>query len=188
MRELLLRLLSDSPEARGTAPALAQALEAAADGRTEVALLPESRRPLMRERAFMPWLALAATGGAAVLLWTLQAANRHEASDSHLPEASTSALGDTSPTAPLASGSNQTAVSQDTALQPRPGQALPDGKGRCPMPKQVPLNGACWLEISSVTSEECTQSGCDYVKGKCYCPALSPPQKTLPTSGPAEAR
>jgi hypothetical protein len=110
-----------------------------------------------------------------------------------VPEAGTSAVGDTSPTAPRVSSqlsSEQKAVSQDTPLQPRPGQTLPDGKGQCPMPKQVPLNGGCWVEVSSITAtaEECIGSGYAYVKGKCYAPALSPPKKTLPSSAPAEAR
>jgi serine/threonine protein kinase len=193
LRELILRMLSDSPEARGTATELAEALEAAA---AEVHL-PQSRHvphegapPHWRRRAFKPWLALAAAGMAAVLVWTLQPLSRQGATGSLLPETGTSALGD-SASAPWASAhppSKQEPVSQDTAPQPRPGQTRPDDKGRCPGPKQVPINGACWVETTVMTPEECAQNSCEYFKGRCYSPAFPFPKKTLPTSAPTEAR
>jgi serine/threonine protein kinase len=194
LRELILRMLSDSPEARGTAVELAEAMDAAAEfHRPESQQAPQSVEvapPHTRRRLFKPWLALAAAGVSAVLVWTFQSISRRDAADNEAPEASTSAVGDSS-TAPLTSAhpsSEQKPVSQDTALQPRPGQTRPDENGRCPLPKQVALNGACWVEVSSVTTEECSRSGSAYIKGKCYFPAFSLPKQTLPTSGPTEAR
>jgi hypothetical protein len=52
---------------------------------------------------------------------------------------------------------------------------------------QVAINGACWVENSSMSTEACAESGVLF-KGKCYSPALEPLQKPLPTSNPAKAR
>jgi serine/threonine protein kinase len=56
LREVIVRLLSDEPEKRGTAAQVAEALEG-----------PESSKPPERARARKPWLALAAAGVCAVL-------------------------------------------------------------------------------------------------------------------------
>jgi serine/threonine protein kinase len=56
LREWILRLLSDSPEARGTAAQLAEAMEAEA-------ALPKNPRPRARAKVWRPWLALARPGG-----------------------------------------------------------------------------------------------------------------------------
>jgi hypothetical protein len=39
-----------------------------------------------------------------------------------------------------------------------------------------------------MTAEECAESGYAYYKGRCYVPALAPPEKPLPTSSPADSR
>jgi hypothetical protein len=52
----------------------------------------------------------------------------------------------------------------------------------------VPINGGCWFEFTSMSAEECRESGNLLLKGKCYLPAFVPAQKTPPTSSPAEAR
>jgi hypothetical protein len=52
----------------------------------------------------------------------------------------------------------------------------------------VALNGGCWFESTSMSAEECKESGNLLLKGKCYVPAFVPSQKTPPTSIPAEAR
>ncbi len=221
-RGVLRHPLSDVPQERGTAAELAQALEAMASEKvpvsppasppaaevappnTSVATsgreLPARHRPLLRVRAWKPWLALAAAGLSAVLLWTLQpirvrpghgSASTPQASDANAPEPDPTAVGDTSPTAPLASAqppSKQKPIAQETLPEPRPGQTRPDEKGRCPGRKQVPLNGGCWVESSSMSAEDCTESGYVRFKGKCYSPALAPPKKPLPTSSPAKAR
>jgi serine/threonine protein kinase len=219
LREWILRLLSDAPEARGTAAQLAEALEAEADGRMPVpqptstpaaevlppnasapagaAVPPERSRPLLRRPAWKPWLALAAAGAAAVLLWSLQPVPGHAPASSQLalssqePDAGTSAVGDTSPTAPPASAhppSEPESMAQEPLPEPRPGQARPDDKGRCPGRLQVAINGGCWVENPSMNVEACTENGLVLFKGRCYSPALASPQKPLPTSSPPEAR
>src|SRR6185503_9576137 len=95
LREWILRLLSDAPEERGTAVELAEALEAATRDDVAPRLVPTSgpaakvsalvvpvltvkverpERPwaFMRARAWKPWLALAAVGVSAVLLWSVR--------------------------------------------------------------------------------------------------------------------
>jgi hypothetical protein len=217
LREWILRLLSDAPEMRGSAEQLAEALEAEADENVPVLLPasapaaevpppealipagagepPERPSPRARVRAWKSWLALAAAGASAVLLWTLQPVPGHlssstqQTADSQAPDAGTAAVGDTSPTAPLASvhpPSEQEPIAQGSV--PRPGQPRPDKKGRCPGDMQVAINGGCWVENPSMTAEACAQSGYMLLKGKCYSPALEPPQKPLPTSNPTKAR
>jgi predicted Ser/Thr protein kinase len=223
LRECLVRLLSDAPEERGTAAQVAQALEAAADERVPVpppasppaaevapsraplaaggGARPERPRPLVPVRSWKPWLALAAAGVAAVLLWSVRqpvpeaprhvSASMQQASDSQLPDAGTAAVGDTSPTEPLASAqppSEQKAVTQQPPPEPRSGQTRPDAKGRCPGSMQVAFNGGCWVEWSSMNHKKCTENGYVLLEGKCYAPALEPPRKPLPTSSPAKER
>jgi len=208
LQEVILQLLSEAPEARGTAAQVAEALEAAAEERVPEKLpapLPAAEvvplsgpasaggnqslkhpRLLVPVRAWKPWLALAAAGVCAVLLWNWRPGTR--SSDSQVPEAGTSAIGDSTTIDPRASKprpSEQEPLAQEAPPAPRPGQARPDAKGRCPVRKQIPINGGCWLEFTSMTAEECTQSGYEPFRGKCYGPAHAPPPKTPPTSEPA---
>ena len=222
LRQMILRLLSEAPEARGTAAQAAQALEAAADefvpkppaepqpaaevpppdapAPTGAAAPSERGRPRAQAWVWKPWLALAAAGVCAVLLWNWQlvprlpshvSASTQQASDSQAPDAGTAAVGGSSPTTPQASPplpTDNKPISQASPPEPLPGQAKPDVKGRCPGRTQVPINGGCWLEQLPMSAEECTESGYVPFKGKCYVPALVPPQKPRPTSDPAKAR
>jgi serine/threonine protein kinase len=198
LREWILRLLSEAPEQRGSMGQLAEALEAEAQKRP---------RPLAKERAWRPWLALAAAAVAvvAVVPWSRSGpapvSSEHIATSAQgdaqaqVPDAGTAAVGDSTPTEPRAPSppeQEQKPVSQDSpfihnADQPRR-QAKPDAKGQCPGRKHVRLNGACWAEIASMDAEECGRSGYMYLEGKCYAPALAPPEKTVPTSSPGKAR
>jgi serine/threonine protein kinase len=223
LRQWLLRLLSDAPEARGTAALLAQALETVAGEDVpgpQPALppaagasppnasppvgggeLPQRPSPSPRSRSWKPWLVLAAAAGAALLLWSLPPVPAHlsasapRASGSHVPDAGSAAVGDASPTSPLASApppSKKEPIAQEPPAEPPPAQsrrqARPDKKGRCPGRMQVVIDGACWAENPSMSAEVCAENGYVLLKGKCYGPALEPLQKPLPTSSPAKAR
>ncbi|MDY7230933.1 serine/threonine protein kinase [Hyalangium rubrum] len=218
LREGILRLLSESPEARGTAAEFADALEAAVEQagpeadlplRTEQAPQPS---PLPREQplapaptptrvlAWRPWLALATLGMLGILVGALQAVHARlerlavrgqQSSASEVPDAGTAAVGDSAPTAPLASihlPSKTEAMARDMPPKPLPGQTRPDEKGHCPGRKQVAINGACWGETLPMTAEECAENGWVYSQGRCYAPALTPPSKPPPTSSPPDFR
>jgi predicted Ser/Thr protein kinase len=222
LREVILQLLSEAPEARGTATQVAEALEAVADERVPRRLAqpppaaevpppnapapaggsasPERVGPPIRVWTWESWLALAAVGLCAVLLWTVQpgpfprehvASGQPPSSAPQAPDAGTAAVGDTSPTEPHGStepSAKKKPLAQEPLPEPRPGQLQPDEKGRCLGRRQVPINGGCWLEFPVGTAEECTDSGYVLFKGKCFSPALESPKKPRPTSNPAEAR
>ncbi|HEX8700980.1 MAG TPA: protein kinase [Myxococcaceae bacterium] len=212
LREVILRLLSNAPEARGTAAQAAEALEAVANEPLPQRLAepqpasevppPSAPAPTRGNQSpvWMPWLALAAAGVCAVLLWNWQpvpspsvhlSASTQQASNSQAPDAGTAAVGDSSPTTPPAATplpTDEKPLSQPSPPKPFPGQARPDEKGRCPGRTQMPINEGCWLELPSVSAEECTERGAVLFEGKCYAPALTPPKKPRPTSSPAKAR
>ena len=197
LREVIVRLLSQAPEARGTAAQVAVALEALAGGEES----PERTRPQVRARVPRPWLALTAVGACAALLWHarpvhsppgLMTPSTPQASDSQAPDAGTAAVGDTAPTEPQAPPSPPTEkkpLAQEPLPEPRPGQARPDKRGQCPGRKQVPINGGCWIDVSSLMDiQACAESSYVLFKGKCFVPAPAPPKKPQPTSSPPEAR
>jgi serine/threonine protein kinase len=197
LREVIVRLLSVAPEARGTAAQVAEALEAAAGGEER----PERSKPPERTRAWKPWLALAAVGACAVLSWHSQpvrpppgpmTGNPPRASGSRAADADTAAVGNTEPTAPRESTSPSTEtkpLARQPLPEPRPGQIRPDKKGRCPVRNHVSINGGCWVDVSSAMgAKACTDSGYVFFQGKCFGPALEPPRKPQPTSSPPEER
>jgi hypothetical protein len=186
LREVMVRLLSVAPEQRGTAARVAEALEAAAGGEER----PERSRPPERVRAWKPWLTLAAAGACAVWLFSSKWGPR--ALNAQAPDAGTVAVGDASLSGPQAatpSPEENKPIAQEPLPQPRPEQARPDKSGQCPGNKQVPINGGCWIDVSSsMSAEECAGNAGLLFKGKCYLPAPAPPKKPVPTSDPGEAR
>jgi serine/threonine protein kinase len=185
LREVILQLLSYAPRQRGTAAQVARALEAAA-GEEE---RPERSRPPERVRAWKPWLTLAAAGACVVLLWISKWVPR--AFNVQAPDSGTTAVGDSSRTEPQASTPSSEGtkpIAQEPLPQPRPGQAQPNEKGRCPGRKEVPINGGCWVELLPRSAAECAESGYVPFRGKCFGPAHAPSKKPVPTSDPGEAR
>ncbi|WP_224368003.1 serine/threonine protein kinase [Hyalangium versicolor] len=99
------------------------------------------------------------------------------------PDAGTAGLGDTLSTAasPDVPEPSLPAMAEEPLPEPIPGQTQPDSKGRCPLRRQVALNGACWVPLAP---EECEASFANgqMFRGKCYVPAL--PRGRRPTSEP----
>jgi serine/threonine protein kinase len=197
LREVIVRLLSEVPEARGTAAQVAEALEAAAGEAAAVAEEgPERSKPPERARAWKPWLALAA-GICTLLLWHTQpvrptTVNAPQSSSWQTPDEDTAAVGDTAPTAPQASTvptTEKKPLAQELPPKPRPGQLRPDKRGQCPGRQQVPINGGCWNDVSPLMdAQACLESGHVFFQGKCLVPANAPAKKPQPTSSPPEAR
>ena len=218
LRQVILQLLSQAPEARGTAAQVALALEALADEPVPprpaepppaAAMLPPGVPAPARGSArlqhvshprrrpdWKPWLALAAVGACALLLWKVAPAplpSEHgfastpPSSASHAPDAGTAAVGDTSPTepqAPTPPSTQNRPPAQAPLPEPRPGQTRPDTKGHCPGPRQVPINGGCWLEQFQMTAEECVENDGVLFQRKCYAAVFPSPKRPQPTSNP----
>jgi serine/threonine protein kinase len=191
LREVLVRLLSDAPETRGTAGQVAEALESVA-GEVEH---PEPSKPPVRARAWKPWLALTAAGVCALLLWHAKPLFVPPGPSVQTPEAGRVAVGDTSSTEPQASTAPGTEKSekkppaQEPLPEPRPGQLRPDKRGQCPVRQQVAINGGCWIDVNSLAdAQACAGSGYVFFQGKCLVPALEPPRKPQSTSSPPEVR
>ncbi len=136
LRELIVRMLSASPQERGTMAELAEALEAAAvpQPRPEVSTeRAESPKPHVREQAQNCWPVLIAAGVAVLLLWPARPEFQHmsasgpRSSTSEAPDAGPAAVGDTSPTVPPASADTE-------AEAHHPGSTVPaasrSGQGR----------------------------------------------------------
>jgi len=196
LRELIVRLLSEAPEARGTAAQVAKELEAEARGEER----PENSKPLGRPRAWKPRLALAAAGACTALSWHSQpvrpppgltAGNAPRASASGSSDADTAAVGDTAPPrlrAPMSPSTEKEPLAQEPLPEPRPGQLRPDKRGQCPGRKLVPINGGCWVELPQMSPEECAEIGYVLFQDKCFVPANAPSKKPRPTSRPPEER
>ncbi|HEX8706350.1 MAG TPA: protein kinase [Myxococcaceae bacterium] len=208
LREWIVRLLSDAPEARGTAAALAQALEAMAEEpvpesqpasrpvaqvaqveapiATGTGVRPERSGPRVRARAWKPWLAVAAAAGVCVLLlWSVPSVllPAGPVSTSFPAEVESAS---TPPSSKQESGAPEPPA--EPRLGPPRRQLQPDAKGRCPGSRQVAIDGGCWVETAAMPAEQCVENGHMLRQGKCYAPAIEAPQKPVPTSGPGKAR
>jgi len=193
---LILRMLSVSAEARGTAGELAQALEAAAE---EVQASPA--RP-------SPWEQLAAwragsvrvLAGVLLVLWALQAVHAplpsasesaQVASNPNLRHGGATNLGEAgaeTTLSPVQEPSKPETISQDTLPKPFPGQLTPDSKGQCPGRTQIPINGGCWVEHRTKDAGVCEENGMVFFKDRCYAPAMGSRRKPPPTSAPLDFR
>jgi len=181
LREVIVRLLSAEPEARGTAARVAEALEAAAGAEER----PACTKPPERARAWKPWVALATVGACAVLSWHSRPVRPPLGL---MTGADTVAVGDTAPRASTSPPTQKKPLAQEPLPEPRPEQLRPDKKGRCLGRKHVPINRGCWVEVLQMSAEECAESGYVLFQGKCFGPALAPSKKPQPTSSPPEER
>jgi serine/threonine-protein kinase len=212
LSELVSRMLSVPPEARGSARELAEALEQAArkagpkadvplfareDSQpVDVRAVPRHVVPRAPERARQSWLTAAAGLGGAVALgaaWMRSAHSTEEVEQVHAsaPEEARDggvvAVGDTALTAPVPltrSPSAWSTVAEELPPKPLPGQARPNAAGRCPSPTLIHINGGCWVKLD-VRLKDCDANYNQYVhKGACYGPAYPPARP--PTSSPTE--
>jgi eukaryotic-like serine/threonine-protein kinase len=71
-------------------------------------------------------------------------------------------------------------MAADTPPEPLPGQTRPDAKGRCPLKRQVAINGGCWVAFL-VDEESCEASIGQMYQGSCYMPAIPPGRPSTST-------
>ncbi|ADO74663.1 serine/threonine protein kinase [Stigmatella aurantiaca] len=113
----------------------------------------------------------------------LPTAVRHEADAAGLEDGGTAGLGDeavassVAPSVPSVSGE----PAESPLPEPMPGQTRPNAKGKCAHPRQIPLNGGCWVK-TSVDREGCEVLTGTMIEGTCYLPVPLP--KRQPTSYP----
>ncbi|MBZ4415767.1 serine/threonine-protein kinase [Myxococcus sp. RHSTA-1-4] len=208
LSELTSRMLSASPEARGTARELAEALERAVREVGPEADVPlfvrEAPRPVATQAALphvvpretprtrRSWLTAAGLGWALALGfgWVLSAHPGEEVGKAHASVSDNAkdggivAVGDSALTAPVSPPREPSAwstIALEVPPKPFPGQRRPDANGRCRSKAQVPINGGCWLK-SGEDPKDCDEDSFVY-NGKCYTPVLARPRPA--TSSPA---
>jgi hypothetical protein len=207
-RSLFVQELSPSVDSGGQAPATSgpaplppahDMAEAQAQAPKAPLLMPsftERVSPLVHMR---PWQLRLATAAALLALgaWVgwltpkkfpeLPSLVWHEVGGARLEDSGEAGLGDdsaSSSTAASPTPSMPGVQADDTLPEPFPDQARPDAKGRCHRPRQVPLNGGCWVKLK-VQREECEEIKGSWLQGTCYVPGpLHEGQPRQPTSHP----
>ncbi|MDC0712196.1 serine/threonine-protein kinase [Stigmatella sp. ncwal1] len=181
---LILRMLSDRPQDRGSAGELAAAMEAAAataGAEADVPLNLPSRSSKVtsppaavpRHEGSWPAVLLALTVGCLLLMAEHVKWEGLWASPSLLEDGGTRGVADTAlegfPTSSVAQEPQPRGLSLDMLKEPLPGQRRP------PCPRwQVSIRGGCWFEVLQA-SPPCGESAYDW-KGACYSPVLAPPR------------
>ncbi|HYH99992.1 serine/threonine protein kinase [Hyalangium sp.] len=202
-RSLFSQELSPSVDSGGQAPAASRLAplppahdmaEAQAQAPKVPLLTPSSAERVSLLVHMQPWQLRLATAAALLALgaWVgwltprmfpeLPSLVRHEVGGALLQEGGEAGLGDDSTRASVAaspSPSEPGVHGQDTLPEPSPGQARPDAKGRCPHPRQIPLNGGCWVKLQR---EECEAIKGTLLHGTCYVPGAL--HERQPTSHP----
>lgn len=203
-REMILRMLAVRPEERITASELPPALEHAAfslDPSCAENIDDLVERPEPRPRRFS-WLRGSALGaflaravGVGLLLllgvrdgaWFAPDAEPLITCASPVPGQPTGLGEEAASVAPSSEPpSTSQSVAADTLPEPAEGQAQPDKKGRCPHPRQVILNGACWARMT-VNREECDALPGSMYQGVCYAPVFPLNSPTRPNTSGAKA-
>ncbi|KFE72288.1 hypothetical protein DB31_0550 [Hyalangium minutum] len=200
LRALIVRMLSLSPEARGPAGELAEALEAFA-AQEKMPLPPESSTRSRSRHQRRVWRAGGVGAFVSLLLalgaWQFthsrspQASLTTQAVDTDRPDADTTGVAEAASKTTEASAPpprQPEAIHQDPNAEPLPGQLRPTERGQCPGGKQVPINGGCWVEVPSKDAAECEANGLVFIQGRCYARAFGHRRKNPPTSAPADSR
>ena len=195
LNALIVRMLSDEPQARGSAGKLAQALERAvsrSSRKMDAAIVP-------RPQGTKPWGSLrysrelgvggfAAAGGCLLLAICVWWTTRHGDESRVVEDGGVVALGDSGP---LTAGTPahrtlSTGLGHDMPKKPFPGQQLPP----CPegffeveieLTEGNKATRSCWIKGDASTAN-CKLKGYEY-KGGCFIPAYPPfqvPQSAKP--------
>ncbi|SET91406.1 serine/threonine-protein kinase [Stigmatella erecta] len=181
LEHLILRMLSENPQDRGSAVELAAALEAVAatSGKVSASRGPRAMS-LKRARPQVAWLgrglalpmlAGCLAFGLIVLLAGHLNFERQWAPPSIMSDGGTRGVADAAveelPASSWAPESEPEGVSLEMLKEPLPGQRRPP----CPR-DQINIRGGCWVEVAKV-SPPCGEVFYDW-KGSCYAPVAAP--------------
>jgi eukaryotic-like serine/threonine-protein kinase len=186
LENLILRMLSENPQDRGSAAELAAALEAMAAtargeakvsvGRGPPAMPPKRVRPpvALRGRGLaLPMLAGCLAFGLLVLLSNHLNLEGVWAPPSVMGDGGTRGVADAAveevPILSMAPSSEPGGLHLEMPKEPLPGQRRPPCPGR-----QTIIRGGCWFEVARGTPP-CGEGAYDW-KGACYSPVLAPPR------------
>jgi hypothetical protein len=192
----ILQMLSEAPEARGSAREIAQALEraaASAGSKADVPIAPRPRKATLtralrwgafRPRRMQMMLGLAAAVGSVVLITPARRAAQ-ELRCAGEADGAVVAVGDAASLVPTATASpsmSSTGLGSDMPKKPVAGQKLPP----CRQGFEVEIEltegdkdtRSCWIK-GDVRAPACKANGYEY-QGGCYVPSYPPPK--LPQS------
>ena len=167
LEHLILRMLSENPQDRGSAAELAAALEVLADG-------PGRARPpakLSDRGLVFPLLAISVAVGLLVLISGNLNLEGVWAPPSVMSDGGTRGVADAAveevPVSNMAPESEPGGLSLEMLKEPLPGQRRPP----CPR-AQSNIRGGCWVEVAKV-SPPCGDVFYEW-KGACYAPVAAP--------------
>jgi eukaryotic-like serine/threonine-protein kinase len=183
LEHLILRMLAENPQDRGTAAEVAAALEdvVATSGKVSARRGPPAMSPkrarhqvaLLGNGLALPMLAGCLAFGLIVLLAGLLSLERQWAPPSIMDDGGTRGVADSAvedlPASSWAPESEPQGVRLEMLKEPLPGQRRPP----CPR-AQVNIRGGCWVEVVKV-SPPCGDGFYDW-KGACYAPVAAPPR------------
>ncbi|SES94286.1 hypothetical protein [Stigmatella erecta] len=176
LENLILRMLSEKPQDRGSAAELAAALEKVSAGRGPRAMLPKRVRPLvalLSRGLALPMLAGCLAFGLLVLLSGHLNLEGVWAPPSVMGDAGTRGVADAAveeaPMPSMAPSSEPGGLHLEMPKEPLPGQRRPPCPGY-----QTNIRGGCWVEGARGTPP-CGEGAYDW-KGACYYPVFVPPR------------
>lgn len=161
LEALILRMLSDRPQERGSASELAEAMEA---------LTAERAAQAAHRKKGWPFLVLPLAAGLLVLISLNLNLEGFRAPPSSLRDGGTGGVADAAVADPPVSGEKREpevrGLSLDMPQEPLPGQRRPP----C-LRSQTSIRGGCWIEMKATPPCE---EGAYAWKGACYFPAPAP--------------
>ncbi|SET91437.1 serine/threonine-protein kinase [Stigmatella erecta] len=169
LERLILRMLSENPQDRGSAAELAAALEAVADG-------PGRARPPMKLSDYgmaFPLLAICVAVGLLIMVSGNLDLEGVWAPPSVMSDAGTRGVADAAveelPVSSVALESKPGGLHLEMPKGPLPGQRRPP----CTR-AQIDIRGGCWFEVARAMPP-CGEEAYDW-KGACYAPAIASPR------------
>jgi predicted Ser/Thr protein kinase len=189
LAEVVERMLEVRREERLTARRAAEALEELAAREEARRAAERGARARRRESARRWGMRAGVAVSVTLVLWWVGSERtwREEARGGSQQEGGATGLGEEVAAASRVralEAQGEPVLGEEAQPEPRPGQARPDAKGRCPRKRQVALNGGCW-RVLGLEREECEDLSGEVFQGTCYVPIVSPRRRST-SHPPAE--